>query len=109
MGQNKETHQPGGHHIIPAALLTKVLMILFVLTVLTVVTAKFLHLGVLATPVAVVIAVAKALLVMAIFMGLKYETKLNRAMFATGFFFLFVLIFFCVLDIFSRYHQTSTL
>jgi cytochrome c oxidase subunit 4 len=109
MGQKHDTHQPGGHHVIPAALLTKVLLILLGLTVLTVVTAKFMHLGLLATPVAVVIAVAKALLVMAIFMGLKYETKLNRAMFATGFIFLGVLIFFCVLDIYSRYNQTSTL
>ena len=39
---------------------------------------------------------------MGYFMGLKYDSKENKMIFASGFFFLALLIFFCLLDIFSR-------
>lgn len=106
---NNHEHVEGGHHVIPANLLLKILLWLFFLTILTVITAKFMQLGVLAVPVAIVIAVTKAVLVMSYFMGLKYETKINRAVFASGFVFLALLFFFCMLDIYSRYIQSSTL
>lgn len=98
----------GGHFIVPAKILTNVLLILVVLTVLTVVTAQ-MHLGALAGPVAFLIAIIKALLVMSYFMGLKYDEKSNRIIFACGFFFLLVLFFFCALDIFTRILQNNTL
>lgn len=98
----------GGHHIVPAKVLGRVAVALLGLTVLTVVTAR-MHLGVLATPIAFAIALVKAFLVMAFFMGLKYDTKLNRAIFLAGFAFLGLLFFFCALDIYSRVAQVSTL
>lgn len=97
-----------GHFIIPAKTLTNVLLILLVLTGLTVFTAR-LHLGVLAAPIAFLIAIAKALLVMSYFMGLKYDDKANRIIFSLGFFFLLVLFFFSSLDIYTRILQNNTL
>lgn len=90
------------HHIIPFSVLRNVCVALLVLTILTVFTAKFVHLGPFASSVAFLIAFVKAMLVMAYFMGLKYDSKGNRLIFATGFFFLAVLAFFCVLDIWTR-------
>jgi hypothetical protein len=40
---------------------------------------------------------------------LKYDTTENRIIFGLGFFFLFVLIFFCALDIWTRMSVTSIL
>ncbi len=108
--QNKfdHNHNHEEHHIIPFAVLSKVCGVLLVLTVLTVATAQ-MKLGVLAAPVAFLIAGVKAFLVMGFFMGLKYDAKSNRAIFATGFAFLALLFFFCALDIWTRLAQTSTL
>lgn len=105
---NKATEHHEEHHIIPAALLTKILFALLGLTVLTVVTAQ-MHLGAIAGLVAFAIAGFKAYLVMAYFMGLKYDSASNRWIFASGFFFLLVLFFFCILDILTRVGQSSTL
>lgn len=99
----------GAHHIVPGSTLTKILWILLVLTVLTVVTAKFVHLGVFAVPVAFAIALVKAMLVMGYFMGLKYDSMGNKIIFATGFIGLGLLFFFCALDTFSRVFQGTTL
>ena len=107
MGSHTDNHSE--HHIIPFNVLTKVMIALLIATWLTVFFAKFVHLGVLAAPVALIIAITKAMLVMAYFMGLKYDNKLNQLIFATGFFFLLVLIFFCVLDIWTRVPQSNTL
>lgn len=96
------------HHVIPATVLTKTMLALFALTVLTVAAAR-IHLGVFAAPVAFAIAFVKALLVMAFFMGLKYESSSNRIIFGAGFFFLFLLFFFSALDIFTRLQVQSTL
>jgi len=101
-------NRQGEHHIIPFSLLTKVCGALLVLTALTVFAAR-MHLGVFEGPVAFTIAAVKASLVMAIFMGLKYDEKSNRMIFATGFIFLALLFFFCALDIWTRVGQTSTL
>ena len=103
-----ESSEHGEHFIVPFAVLGKVCVALLVLTVLTVVTAQ-MHLGVLAAPVAFLIAFVKAMLVMAFFMGLKYDVKTNRIIFASGFLFLGLLFFFCALDIFTRIAQSSTL
>jgi cytochrome c oxidase subunit 4 len=110
--QNATTHETehaeGGHFIVPAKVLLNVCFALLALTVLTVVTAR-MNLGVLAGAVAFSIAFVKAMLVMMYFMGLKYDTKGNRLIFGLGFLFLGVLFLFCVLDIYTRIAQTSTL
>lgn len=110
-GPHNHTGAPneGGHHIVAAATLTKVLLILVFFTVLTVVTAKFVYLGSFAVPVAFGIALVKASFVMAVFMGLKWETRGNRFAFSLGFVFLGLLFFFCMLDYYSRVAQGSTL
>ena len=96
------------HHITPAAILNKTMFALVGLTVLTVVAAR-LHLGIMAAPVAFLIATIKAFLVMGFFMGLKYENKSNRVIFASGFFSLALLFFFCAFDIWTRIQVQSTL
>lgn len=96
------------HHVIPFSILRNVAVGLLILTALTVIASR-MHLGVLSAPVAFMIAFAKAMLVMLYFMGLKYDTRMNRLIFATGFFFLALLAFFCALDIWTRLAVTSTL
>ncbi len=100
--------QSKGHYIVPSKILTQVLLALVALTFLTVFTAQ-LHLGVLAGPIAFLIAIVKALLVMAYFMGLKYDDRSNRIIFSLGFIGLLVLFFFSALDIYTRILQNNTL
>lgn len=105
------------HHIVPPSVYMKVLLVLLALTVLTVVAAppfwaKFgvtLNLGPFSALIAFAIATVKASLVLAIFMGLKYDNKLNLAIFLTGIFFLILLLLVCFTDIYSRIPETSTL
>lgn len=104
----EHAHNHEEHHIIPFSVLSKVAVALLLLTALTVATAR-MQLGMLAAPVAFIIAFVKAMLVMAFFMGLKYDAKSNRAIFASGFAFLALLFFFCALDIWTRIGQNSTL
>jgi cytochrome c oxidase subunit 4 len=68
-----------------------------------------MHLGSLAAPVAFIIATTKALVVMAYFMHMKYDTLINKIIFGTAFFFVTLLCIFCVLDIFTRIPVQSTL
>lgn len=109
MAGKQDSSHNSGHHIVPFELLVKVALGLLVLTVLTVVTAKFMHLGALGPFVAFAIAGTKAYLVMAIFMGLKYDAKSNTMIFVSGFAFLALLFFFCALDVWTRIGQSSTL
>lgn len=96
------------HHEIPFDVYVKVFAALIVLTLLTVGAAQ-MHLGVLAAPVAFLIASTKAVLVMGWFMHLKYDNMLNRVIFGTGFFFLALLFAICFMDIFTRIQISSTL
>jgi cytochrome c oxidase subunit 4 len=97
-------------HITPMSTYLKVGGALFGLTFLTVIAHHFnAQLGALAAPVAFLIALIKAVLVLLYFMHLKDDTKLNRVIFASGFFFLVVLLFFSVLDIATRVHEVSPL
>ncbi|MCX7978326.1 MAG: cytochrome C oxidase subunit IV family protein [Bdellovibrionaceae bacterium] len=102
----------GNHerHITPFKTYLNVAIALFALTFLTMIAFwNNHHLGVLAGPVAFLIAAVKAVLVMGYFMHLKYEGMMNRVIFGTGFFFLLVLIFFSGLDIWTRISVSSTL
>ncbi len=98
------------HHVTPLSVYLKVAGALFLLTFLTVgfhaireYTAPFSPL------IAFSIAAVKAFLVMAWFMHLKYDTTSNKIIFGTGFLFLLVLVFFCVLDIYTRLSVDSVL
>ena len=114
MGNSNHSNEHGhSHHIIPVEIYKKVALALFVLTLLTVgfhyLFHNVMHGSVLAAPVAFLIAAVKAALVLMFFMGLKYDNNQNRFIFYLGFVFLGVLIFFCVLDIWTRISITSTL
>jgi cytochrome c oxidase subunit 4 len=111
MGAN-HNHGSDEHHIIPISTYQKILGILLVMTVLTVAVAKPVSgfdAGVLNAAIAMAIASIKAVLVLAIFMHLKYDKKLNIAIFVSGIFFLVVLYLFSILDIYSRIPVDSTL
>lgn len=108
MGNNHEHHEEHQHHIIPSQILTKVFVALLVLTFFTVLFAQ-LPLGSWEAPIAFLIAFVKAMLVIMYFMGLKYDSLLNKVIFGSSFLFLFLLLFFCALDIFSRPEVMSTL
>lgn len=98
------------HHVTPFSVYVKVAGALFALTFLTVFAAQFhSQLGPLGAPIAFLIAGVKAALVLMYFMHLKYDNWLNRLIFATGFFFLAVLLIFSALDIWTRVVETSTL
>ena len=96
------------HHVIPMKVYFAVFSALIVLTILTVV-AHEMHLGVLAAPIAFLIATAKALLVLGYFMHLKYDNMMNRVIFGSGFFFLVLLFLFCFADISTRALEVSPL
>lgn len=106
------SNQQGGsvHHIVPMPVLMKTAGALFALTLLTMIAFwNHHHLGAFGAPIAFLIAGVKAFLVMAFFMGLKYDSFMNRLVFSLGFFFLAVLLIFSGLDIWTRIAQSSTL
>lgn len=119
MGSHSDKHSGGNHshHIIPKEIYTKVMWALIVFTLVTVGFHYLFHTllegsavsHVLAAPVAFLIAIFKASLVLMFFMGLKYDKPDNRIIFSTGFFFLALLFIVCILDIYTRISQTSTL
>ncbi len=102
MGQNHE------HHIIPLSSYFKVFATLIALTVVTVAAAR-VDFGAFNAVVAFAIATVKAVLVLAIFMHLKYDDKLNRVIIGAGVFFLILLYFFCIIDIVTRVTEKSVL
>lgn len=107
-----DDHSHGGHHIIPIATYVKVLALLIVLTVATVGFAppvSGLNLGIFSVILAFVIASTKAGFVLAIFMGLKWDSRLNLAIFFTAIFTLMILAVVCFTDIYSRIAVDSTL
>lgn len=109
-GNNSEEHDTQGHHVTAFSTYLKVALSLFALTFLTVIAHHFNEiLGVLAGPVAFLIATIKATLVILWFMHLKDDSNTNRVIFGAGFFFLMVLIFFSGLDIVTRVIEHSTL
>ncbi len=97
--------QNGQHHITPLKTFLKVYATLVFLTVFTVYTATQWHIGVLNTPLAMLIATVKVLIVMFWFMHLKYDTKLNKVTIFSAFFFLAVFFGFAALDVFTRHNM----
>ncbi len=90
-------HTNGSHHIVPPIVYHRVFGALLVLTVLTVAVAQ-VHLGPLNVPVALAIALTKASLVAAFFMGLKYDSKVNLLVLAIGLVMVIVFLGFTLLD-----------
>lgn len=98
----------GSHHIVPLSSYMKVFAALIALTILTVIAPQF-DLGWFNAPLALIIASVKAVLVMAVFMHLKYDEKLNVVLFGSSFLFLVLFVFFSALDIFTRVKVENTL
>lgn len=86
-----------GHYIIPFKVLATVFGALVALTVITVLTAQ-LDLGSFNVPLALAIALTKAFLVVAFFMALKYDNRVNTLVFAVGTIFVLVFIVFTLID-----------
>ena len=95
------------HHITPIKTLVAVILALFGLTVLTVVTSRMSLHG-LDVPVALAIASTKAALVVLIFMGLKYDNKVNSLVFGIGSLFVIVFLTFTLLDTVFRGDLSNT-
>ena len=88
-------------HVAPKSQLFAVFAALMVLTVATVLVSR-LNLGYLNLPVAMAVAVTKALLVILIFMEVKYSPKLVQVTAAVGFLFLGIMILYTMTDYLSR-------
>lgn len=96
------------HHIIPLTTYLKVFAALIGLTALTVIASRF-NFGEWNTVIAFAIATVKAMLVLAIFMHLKYDNMMNRVIIASAAFFLLVLYMFVLVDDMTRIFQSSPL
>ncbi len=88
-------------HVAPKSQLFAVFAALMVLTVATVLVSR-LNLGYFNLPVAMAVAVTKALLVILIFMEVKYSPKLVQVTAAVGFLFLGIMILYTMTDYLSR-------
>lgn len=101
MSQNEHSHHDV-YHITPFSTYVKVFSVLILMTIITVYSAKYMHFGVLNTPIAMAIASFKAFCVVWWFMHQKYENALNRTIFVSGFIFLAIFVFFTAVDIWTR-------
>ena len=88
-------------HVSPVSLYITIFLALMVGTALTV-AAAFVNLGMLNFPVAMVIAVIKASLVVWFFMHVKYQSHLTKLAIATGLFFLVILMGETMIDYASK-------
>jgi len=89
------------HHVVPVRVYLAVFLALCVGTVLTVSAAGH-DFGALNTPIALVIAITKATLVVLYFMHVRYSPRLVTLMIGTGVVFLMLLILFTMSDYVSR-------
>jgi cytochrome c oxidase subunit 4 len=89
------------HHALPISVYLLVFFALMVGTALTV-GAAYVELGWLNTPIALIIAVVKASLVVLFFMHVRYNTPLMWVFAAGGFFFLVILLVLTLQDYYSR-------
>ena len=91
------TSTASGGHASPISLYVTIFLMLMLLTGLTV-AAAFVNLGSFNFPVAMVIAVFKASLVVWFFMHVKYQSHLTKLTVATGLFFLAILLGMMLID-----------
>ena len=91
-------------HISPVSLYVTIFLALMVGTALTV-GAAFIDLGTFNFPVAMLIAVFKATLVVWYFMHVKYQSHLTKLTLSTGLFFLAILLGMMLIDYTSKDFQ----
>ena len=95
------TTTASGGHVSPISLYVTIFLTLMVLTAVTV-GAAFINLGSFNFPVAMLIAVFKASLVVWFFMHVKYQSHLTKLTVATGLFFLAILLGMMLIDYSSK-------
>jgi cytochrome c oxidase subunit 4 len=88
-------------HIVPVKIYWAVFLTLLLMTGVTYGVAK-IDLGSFNLVVALAIAIFKATLVVLFFMHVKYSTTLTKAIVASGFVFLVVMVFFTMCDLLTR-------
>jgi cytochrome c oxidase subunit IV len=88
-------------HIVPVSTYLKVFAALAVLLVLTVAVAQ-VHLGILNTPIAMAIGLAKAVLIVLFFMHVRYAPPLVRIFAAGGFLWLAIMFVLTFSDVLTR-------
>lgn len=96
-----DTHS-SPHHITPVPTYYAIFGALMVLTAITVAVA-FVDLGVFSTPVAILIAVVKATLVILWFMHVKYNSRMIWLVVIGSFIFLAILFVWTLFDYLSRH------
>ncbi len=101
MANNHDNHSHGHHPLVPISVYVYTLIALVVLTVLTV-GASYMDFGKFNIVVNIGIATVKAGLVMAFFMGLKYDNNLNRAYILSSFVALAIFITITASDLWVR-------
>jgi cytochrome c oxidase subunit 4 len=100
-GGHDAGHGDGGHHVIPVKVYVGVIVWLMVLLIVTL-GAAAVDLGALNLPIAMLIAVVKAAIVMVFFMHLKYSSKLVILFATIAFLFLAVMFTFTFNDYAAR-------
>ena len=89
-------------HIVPISTYLKVFTALVVLLVVTVLVAQ-VHLGILNTPIAMLIALVKAALIVLVFMNVAYAPPLVRVFAAGGFLWLTIMLVLTFSDVLTRH------
>jgi caa(3)-type oxidase subunit IV len=99
---NNHDQKPAAHHIVPLKVYFLTLIGLLVLTIVTV-GASYVNVGPTANVlISMGIATMKASLVMMFFMGLKYDTNINRAFILSSFAALAILLAITAADLWTR-------
>ena len=93
--------QHHGDHVVPVGVYVAVFLTLIVLTWVTAFVAT-IDLGRLNVFVALSIAIFKASLVLMFFMHLKYGTRLTKMIVMSGLYWLILLLFIVMMDIWTR-------
>lgn len=101
MSHDSHNQKPHQHHVVPLPIYYSVWGTLIVLTVVTV-AISYVDFGPLNLVIAMIVATIKAGLVMAFFMGLKYDSAENSGAFLSSLVFLGIFIFFALTDVMSR-------
>jgi cytochrome c oxidase subunit 4 len=89
-------------HIVPKSTYFKIFVCLAVLMVVTVGAAE-IHLGYFNTPIAMLIALAKATLIVLFFMHVRYASPLVRVFAAGGFVWLAIMFLFTFAEVLTRH------
>ena len=85
------------HHAIPFRVLISAFGALLILTAVTVITSK-VNIGTLNVPLAIAIASAKSILVVSVFMALRYDNRVNALVFFVGIVFVVVFLALTLAD-----------